>query len=71
MHMALALEKPEHRDLARCTTSSPALSVAAEITLIDLDLTAENLLGFHRQFGENHLAQLVVKQDRRIAIYPC
>jgi hypothetical protein len=70
VHLAAAFQPSEHRHLSGSTSASLALSAAAEIALVDFNLPA-NQPGFaSRQFLEDRLAQLVEKEDRRIAIYP-
>ena len=78
MHSPLTLEKAEHRDLARCTAPALALSLPpklvpaqAGIAFINLYLAAEHLRRFRRQAFKYDLAQLVVKQGRRVAINAC
>jgi hypothetical protein len=42
--------------------------VTAKVALVHLDLASQQLRCLDCQSIENHLAQLVVKQDRRVAI---
>ena len=66
--LALPLEQPEDWNFACCTASALALPVAAKVALIDLDLARQQLGRFCGQSLEDYLAQLVVKQDRRVAV---
>ena len=66
--LALPFQQPEHRHLARRTASTLAFPVAAEIALIDLNLASQQLGRLCGQSLEDDLSQLVVKQDRGVAV---
>ncbi len=57
-----ALEQSEHWHLATGSAASFALAVAAEIALVQLDFTADQIRRLGRQMIEDRLAQFVEKQ---------
>ena len=64
---AAPLEEPEDGDLPGRTTAPLALADAAEITLVNLDLAGQ-VRRLRRQIVGEQLAQLMEKQDRRVAV---
>ena len=68
--LALSLQEPEHRHFVSRTASALAFAVTAEVALVDLDLARQQLVRLSRQGVENHLTQLVVEQDRGVAVDP-
>ena len=66
--LAAPLEEPEDGDLPCRTTAPLALADAAEITLVNLDLAGHQVRRLRRQIVGDQLAQLMVKQDRRVAV---
>jgi hypothetical protein len=68
MDLALPLEQPEHRHLASRPASTLALAVTAKVALVHLDLASQQLGGLGCQGIEDHLAQLVIEQDRGVAV---
>src|SRR5579864_8493383 len=70
MHLTLPFQKAKHRNFSSRTTTPLALPMAAKIALVDLNLATHQLRRLSLQSGKDDLSQLVVKQDRRVPIYP-
>lgn len=65
--LAATLEDTEHRHLARSATASAALAHPAQVTLVQLDDTANRIVIFDA--GSDDLAQPVVEQNDRVPVY--
>lgn len=68
--LASALEQAEHRHLSRGAAASFALASTAEITLVDLHLSGQQMRCLGVQTGGDELSQLVEEQRRGMPVDP-
>ena len=69
VNLPATLEKPENRDFPRRTTTSLALSLAAEIAFVHLDLATEHRLAFGLKLIGDDLAQPMIIERRCLAVH--
>ena len=66
-----SLEQAKDRHLAGGATAALALPRAAKVALVRLNLAAHQSGCLRCQPGVDHLAQLVVEEDRGVAAHAC
>ena len=67
--MFTTFKQTEDRDLPGSASPPFSFAHAAEVTLVDFDLTDRKRC-FIGKLGDDHLAQFVVVQRRRVAVHP-